>query len=237
MKKILSMVLAAVMALSLTACGGQEDAGTPPPEEKPVKNPVRSELYDSDGNKMADIAHEYDSSGRRISNTTTWVINGESETDTYTYDENGNVVKKVYTNSYSPGYENVTNYIYDTDGRLIKENHGAEEFYMGYEYDENGHLAKRFNMNDGTMSEYFTTYQCDAQGNVLVMTDDWDDGFVATNTYSYDADGKMLKMDYAVNGQVLYTHEYEYDAEGNLTKQGVSIEIWKIEGYVVHYYE
>ena len=28
-----------------------------------------------------------------------------------------------------------------------------------------------------------------------------------------------------------------YDAEGNLTKQGVSIESWKIEGYVVHYYE
>lgn len=235
MKKLTALILSAVMAFSLVACGGE--SGTQHEEtKKPVKNPVRSELYDNSGYKLADITYEYDADGRRLSNTTTWVANGDSETDTYTYDENGNVIKKVTTYSFSPEYEGVRNYIYDENGLLVKENQGAEEFYIGYEYDENGHLAKAFNMNDGTRSEYLT-YQCDADGNVLVETADWGDGFVSTNTYTYDSEGKMLNMDYAMNGQLLFSHAYTYDAEGNLVKQGVSIESWKMEGYVVHYYE
>ena len=200
------------------------------------KNPIRSELYEDSGYKLADITYEYDADGRRLSNTTTWVASGDFETDTYTYDENGNVIKKVLTYSYSPGYENVSNYIYDENGLLIKENWGAEEYYIGYEYDEKGHLAKSFNMNDGTRYEYMA-YQCDADGNVLVETVDWGDGDISTNTYTYDAEGKMLNMDYAMNGQVMFSHAYVYDDEGNLVKQGVSIESWKMEGYVVHYYE
>ncbi len=235
MKRIFALILSVIMSFSLAACGG--DGGeTQQPEGKPVKNPVRSELYDDSGYKLADISYVYDENGRRLSNTTTWTASGDGETDTYTYDENGNVIKKVGTFSYAPDYENVHNYVYDENGRLIKEDYGAEEFYTGYEYDENGHLARQFYMNDGSRNEGYT-YQCDADGNVLVETMDWGDGFISTNTYTYDADGKMLNMDYAMNGEVLFSHAYEYDAEGNLTKQGVSVESWKIEGYVVHYYE
>lgn len=234
MKKIIAIALSAVMALSLVACGGEDSPQTE--EKKPVKNPVRSELYDDSDNKMADISYEYDENGLRLSNTTTWIFNGDSETDKYTYDENGNVIKKVGTYSFSPEYESVRNYIYDENGLLIKENWGADEFYIGYEYDENGHLTQQFSMNDGTRYQGLV-YQCDENGNVLTETQNWDDGDVSVHTYTYDVAGKLLKVDYSFNGEIMYTHNYEYDAEGNMTKQGVSIESWKLEGYVVHYYE
>ena len=78
MKKIIALVLALTMAVSMTACGGSGEAGGQE-QEKVKKNPVRSELYDESGRLLADISYEYDENGRRLSNTTDWCANDELE--------------------------------------------------------------------------------------------------------------------------------------------------------------
>lgn len=235
MKKLIALMLALVMAVSFTACGGSENGGSQQEEEKVKKNPVRSELYEESGTLLANISYVYDENGMRVSNSTAWVANTDVETDTYTYDENGNVIKKVSTYSYSPDYEGVKNYYYDEDGKLIKEDWGSDDYGIKYEYDENGHLKTKLNFNAGTET-VTSTFTFDESTNTQVETEVWDD-WTFTYTTKYNADGEIEKWDYAVNGEVLRSHHYEYDTEGNLTKQGVSIESWKLEGYVVHYYE
>ena len=240
MKKIFALIMAVIMAFSLVACGGtNNDSGNAQPESNQgqetvvVKNPVRSELYDSSGKILADISYEYDADGKLLSNTTSWNYDfgSGSETDTYTYDSKGNVATK--TSSYSDSdYASVKHYEYDADNRLVKE-YFDEDYGIKYVYGDDGRLAEVFNYNaDGALLWQTYSYE----GNAVIQTELWGSWTLTYITY-YDEQGNPLKWVYESDGTPMLTHIYTYDAEGKLTKQDVSIESWKMEGYVVHYYE
>lgn len=240
MRKIIALIMTSVMALSFAAC----DSGntTPPTTEQQKEEirksvpPVRSELYDEYNSKLADIDYEYDDTGNCLSHTVTWTdyYGGDAEKTVYTYDDRGNIVHKETSYSYRENYTYNEYFVYDEENRLIEENWGSD-FRHIYEYDSDGHLARKMNKNeDGTTNETIR-YECDSQGRTLKEISEYD-GWTFVYRYNYDSDNRLVSIDYSVNGEVLFSHGYEYDSEGRLTKQGVSIESWKMEGYVTHYY-
>ncbi|MBQ8604677.1 MAG: hypothetical protein IJ410_07545 [Oscillospiraceae bacterium] len=238
MKRITAFIMAIVMAITLTACGGGD---TPPDAEqqkeiKEAKKPVRSELYDEMGTKLADIDYRFNDAGECITMIVSWVddFGGDDEITSYIYDEEGTLVQKDMSYSYSD-YVTSRYYKYNDDGKLIEESMG-DGYDIVYEYDANGNPVRQSNRTpDGTMTELMR-YECDSEGRVvkeITVYDDW----TFVNEYTYDSDGKVLNMDYIINGELMSSYGYTYDGEGNLTKQDVSIESWKMEGYVTHYYE
>ncbi len=235
MKKFIALCMCAILMLSMTACGGgtsqPQQNGKPSAQTKKV--PAYSELYDEGGNLMANISYEYDADGNRISNTTTWVDSwgGTSETDTYTYNAEGYVTSK--TTSYSDSdYAMVRYYEYDEDGNMVKESFD-ENYGTRYVYHTDGRISESYNYNSGGETLWQTYSYTDTS---MTQTEVWDDWTFVYITH-YDEEGNILKWVYKCNDETMITHNYTYDGQGNLTKQDVSIEGWKMEGYVVHYYE
>ena len=236
MKRFISILIPAVLMLSLVACGssGATEGGSDNVVEKIKKQPVRSELYDENGTILADISYEYDADGRIISNTTSWNygFGDGSETDAYTYDDNGNLLTLTKSYSYSD-YPSVKKYIYE-DGKLVKETFSDDESYgTKYVYGADGKISESYSFN-GDDETLWQTYSY--TDNTMVQTEEWD-GWTFVHTTFYNDNGDIEKWEYKCNGEVMITHNYSYDADGNLTKQDVSIESWKMEGYVLHYYE
>ena len=246
MKKLLSAILAAVLAVSLVGCGGGRDnngggqTDNPQEETKKVVNPVRSELYDDQGTKLADIEYEYDADGNRLSNTTYWVESwgGGWDRDEYTYNSNGDMLTKTASYSWSEGTSTM-NYEYDADGKLLKTYlEGDASMYTGYTYDENGHAVKRAMYYSDGSENYPVELTCDREGRIIQEKEVWEsNGWVFIYKTTYDENGNILKWEYSANGEVLLTHNYDYNDEGLLVRQDCSIESWKMEGYVLHYYE
>lgn len=237
MKKLIALAVSAMLLISLTACGGEKTSEITQNQETPTvqvkKVPVRSELYDMGGNLMANISYEYTADSKLISNTTTWVDSwgGSSETDTYTYSADGYVTSK--TTSYSDSdYASVRYYEYDQDGNLVKE-YFEPDYGTRYVYHTDGRISESYNYNSGGETLWQTYSYTDA---TMTQTEVWDDWVFEYITH-YDSNGNILKWVYNCNGENMINHNYTYDGEGNLTRQDVSIEGWKMEGYVVHYYE
>ena len=235
MKKLVSLLICTIMMFSLTACGGgtsqpQQNGGTTSAQTKKV--PAYSELYDMGGNLMANISYEYTADSKLISNTTTWVDSwgGSSETDTYTYSTDGYVTSK--TTSYSDSdYASVRYYEYDQDGNLVKE-YFEPDYGTRYVYHTDGRISESYNYNSGGETLWQTYSYTDTS---MTQTEVWDDWVFEYITH-YDSNGNILKWVYNCNGENMINHNYTYDGQGNLTRQDVSIEGWKMEGYVLHYY-
>ena len=236
MKKLIALAVSAILLLSLTACGGGNTSGTTQNQQtspaQVKKVPVRSELYDKEGNILADISYEYDAENRVISNTTSWNhgFSSGSETDTYTYSADGYVTSK--TTSYSDSdYASVRYYEYDLDGNLVKE-YFEPDYGTRYVYHTDGRISESYNYNSGGETLWQTYSYTDTSMTQTEMWDDWTFVYIT----HYDEKGNILKWVYKCNDETMITHNYTYDGEGKLTKQDVSIESWKIEGYVLHYY-
>lgn len=246
MKKILSVIIAAVMMFSLSGCGGSDtdnssgDSSQTKTETVTKRNPVRSELYSNDDTYLAEVTYEYDSNGNMLSNTTTWVEDwgGDWEKDEYTYNANNNVLTKTSSRK-DNDYKYTLVYEYDEGGKLTKTfSPDDPSYYIGYTYDEKGHLVKRANYDADGNESYPVEITCDEQGRVIQEKEVWESlGWTFLNTTTYDEKGNILKWEYSSNGEVMITHGYLYTEEGLLTRQDCSIESWKIEGYLLHFYE
>ncbi len=126
-----------------------------------------------------------------------------------------------------------TDYVYDTVGRLSQLTDGSGNVIVTYTYDPDGRLGEKVNGN-GT----YTTYQYDADGNVLHLINFAPDGSVnsrfdytydslgletteatldGTWTYSYDADGQLVHAVFASTNSSEPSQDlaYTYDAMGN----------------------
>ena len=92
-----------------------------------------------------------------IKESETRIYNGESTTTVseYTYDENGNMIKEVYTNSENE--KSTYTYEYDKTGNLIKEVYTSPSGVTRtttYTYDENGNLIKVAESGTGEYALY-----------------------------------------------------------------------------------
>lgn len=246
-RRLLAVMLAAAMGVSLTACKGKEDtegkdaspkteAQTPAEdddspeaeEESAAKEETRwllkrSEYYDKTGTMTQYNEYEYNEYGQL-----TLEAKGENGEETwrrtYTYDENqvcngGTMSRKEVASFYVRTTEGV--YTYDDYGNSSSR-HDVEttEYEEGYRY------------TGGTV-EYDTYYFRDASGMstgwVQVgknnMSGDVYDYYVtdeeneetADKEETYNEDGLLVKL---VSGDSV--EEYEYDDHGNRTKKTIT---------------
>ena len=150
----------------------------------------------------------YDSYGRAITSTTTY--QGQSLTDTFTYDANDNITKVVRADGI------VISYTYDVLGNMTS----ATDVYgtTNYSYDTYGNLTS-VSYPDGTTEGF--TY--DAENQVKTSTD----RYGKTNTYSYDAAGYLTAITYS-NGTA---KTYAYDACNRVTSVKLPSGAIKTYGY------
>ena len=117
----------------------------------------------------------------------------------YTYDGDGNLIKKTISGSQTAQYE----YLYDYSAglpRLLVEKNGANTYNYIY--------ANRLYSRIGPDGEIY--YHQDGQGSTLVITDDTG---AVKNRYQYDAFGNPTTLQQAVENSILFTGEL-YDQSG-----------------------
>jgi RHS repeat-associated protein len=189
--------------------------------------------YDGHGNLSAMI----DSTG-----TTTFSFNAADQLTgvnypaglslKFTYDSGGRRIQMVDQTGF------VVNYTYDPAGRLSELTDGGGNLITQYTYDPAGNLIRKNNGN-GT----YTTYQYDADGNVLHLINYAPGGTVnsrfdytynslgeetteatvdGTWAYSYDGPGQLIRAVFTPNsadpdGLTAQDLTYNYDAVGNRT--------------------
>lgn len=139
----------------------------------------------------------YDENGKLISQTDE--SDDSSYVSEYTYDDKGNQIKYVRTNSNDP--EDVSTYenIFDENGNIIKSVSTGREYYNNsvseYTFDSEGRqITKRI--------------ETDAEGNELISESIYcGGGFINLSGYEYKSN----------NTPVTYTSEVKYDDKGNPT--------------------
>ena len=125
----------------------------------------------------------------QIATYTSKVNSGTALTYTYTYDQNGNITKIVY----STGKE--IRYVYDDIGQLIREDNGLKNYTYVYTYDNAGNITSK------------KTYSLTAEGTTPSSP---------TSTYEYGyASGWGDRLTSYKIGNI--TYGIEYDNIGNPT--------------------
>ncbi len=157
-----------------------------------------------------------DGEGRTLKETTGNDAGVLSYTQTFTYDENGNTLKNVYTSGSgsvmtytytydgrgnltheetdSPYGNSVTDYVYDKGGRMVRmERKDDEGGSLGlYRYDDEGRQIRSeyttgYGYRDVTESFY------DGSGRLVKETED-DDGTMTVSEYTYDEAAQKMTV-------------------------------------------
>ena len=142
-------------------------------------------------------------------------------TTVYTYDETGNLIKSLLTNSdFSQTFE----YAYDSDGNLLKETFYQREtiFHIyEYAYDANGNMTqksyreRRFEWDLAPSLQYVIDYTYDANNRLIKKVTTRSEENVSTVEYVYNAQGQLIEESYSSDTHFHYT----YDENGNLLKK------------------
>lgn len=166
---------------------------------------------------------------------------GYKDTVEYSYDENGNVIKRIATSSHGGGEQSTSEYTYDTNGRVIKEISGGDctggcmsdysyngnvvkeitrcedgEYITEYTYDENGYITT---INDG--ERYYATYEYvyNNSENVREVSAEAPHGGSFTSQYTYDENDNMIEIRSEYANGYLHRIKYIYDENGNIIEK------------------
>ena len=161
-----------------------------------------------------------------VATYTSTVNDGTALTYTYTYDQNGNITKIVY----STGQE--IRYVYDDIGQLIREDNGLKNYTYVYTYDNAGNITSKnaysltaagttptslsssynYNYSSSTWGDMLTSYRgvsitYDAIGNPL--------SYYNGSSYNFTWTGRQLTG--ATKGGITYS--FTYNDEGIRTSK------------------
>lgn len=246
MKKILGMLMCAVMLLGLAACGGQSG--------EQVSLLINEVTYNADGTVKKSWVCDYNEDGtlssrqlydgeEKLSVSTDYVYNEQGQVDykreswangatidyVYTYDEQGRAVEIAQYRVVADEREIMDrrSYEHDEQGNVVKETYsnelgGTREVYeMTYNKDGNI-LTSQTTNGDGT-SRYENEY--DEQG-YHVMTEYYDiyGNLTQKEICERDEAGRLLKQTYEYTGGTTEWYVYTYDEQGNLLRKDFYID-------------
>lgn len=158
-----------------------------------------------------------------VSNGVTTVTESEN-----TYDEAGNLIKKVDTVSSDGNVTDIREYHYNADHQhthvkfsILGEN--PVTITTRYEYDSLGNQTAEHQETNGISSSVLTEYEYDDQNRISKATKTNGNGAVTGYTeYTYESDGHRILNDYLPDGTPLSKIVYTYDENG----QTVQRETW-----------
>ena len=133
-------------------------------------NCIKTVFTDSEGNKSITDSI-FDENGRVVRRASTHPNTGDDTIyyNDYIYDEIGNLIKQVSSNSKGNSNDSYTDYTYDAKGNLIKKVWNVTDDVKEieeYTYDENGNLLKQEKTYiSGSKSVY--EYKYDEKGNLI----------------------------------------------------------------------
>lgn len=163
-------------------------------------------LIASQKSGMNTFTYEYDENGLLLKETKTSDLYG-SEITKYEYDENGLVIRQEINDEGSllDGNANTYTYDFDDQGRVIKVTNTAEAKgevvgYTTYEYNEDGRIETA---TEYSSKVYVTNFHYDENGNVertFTSADGWTRErtyeYENMGTYSYDEEAMPLAEKY-----------------------------------------
>lgn len=172
----------------------------------------------------------YDKNGNCIKKEQS--LNNKEAKDVYEYfyDENGNCIKEIYTDAVVDNYDNVTEYTYDENRKLIsdKDKNGSTQYY----YDDNGNCIEESYSNGNKRQ-----YKYDEYGNMIENVFVNSEGGKETIEMSYSNCGDLTSEIYTYLSGNVSTHEYKYDEYGNLTYEKVEFKDSGTVNEITHTYE
>lgn len=223
MKKFLVILLALLMCLSVVACDtkkknkdddDEEETSTEETSCKKALELIEEGKYEEAYKELYAIRSD-EEAAKLLQNFKVLhkkEVHTESRDDfvnehtiEYSYDKNGNVIKRVETSSSEMASISEYVYDYDEDGRIVKiTSNSRTQYYdrgesvVEYKYDENGRVT-----NVGAI-----TYEYDKSGNLKKVS-------LANEAkvYYYDNNGKLIKKEELQQDEVFGTYTYYYDNE------------------------
>ncbi|MBE6541135.1 MAG: hypothetical protein E7672_01665 [Ruminococcaceae bacterium] len=230
MKKLLCMILAFLMALSLVACGGSGDPADPDNdksennqkddnkgEDKPVVDPVTGEITLDEPFVLVQVVSQH------------------SEYTQYFYDESGRITKEVITDGKNGPVidELVYNYSEEADGTLVVGYAGLgigngeiKKFNSdGYCIEVKNYSTTRAETPEEILDEshymYGYRFEYDSENRLSKVVTLSDDGTDAGWTeIAYNENGDLAsRVSYRKDGSFNYGDYFEYDQNGDALKR------------------
>lgn len=188
MRKLLSLILAALLALTFCACTGKSDTATSSSNDVDIDY---TELLEKPYNPYTYVYESY----------ITEYSDGRTRIEKYRYDENGNILYKENKYSFSDELE-ITECKYDENSRRISSKSYENDIVTNettYEYNERGDLSFKtsvtYNFKTGEY-EYTLYYKIDYEYN--------DDGYITKIIQTHPEKDKERYVEKVIS-------EIEYD--------------------------
>lgn len=169
-----------------------------------------SEVKTAGGSLDWKITRRYNGEGYLIEETTVW-DDGEKDTVRFTYDNQGNLIKR------DDGQGDWTKYEYNDSGYMTKELDYDDDdelsSYSEYEYDEDGNcVQKMYYYADGTVNDGVSyTAQYDKYGNCTEKL--YRDGDFICYAHTYDKQGRLLRTECYEKNSLQIVEEYFWDGQ------------------------
>lgn len=209
MKKAIYPVLAAILLLSLCACGHQQD-------DSPQVSPAVSAVSSMRAGPPDYTTEEHDANGKLIRrNHHSGYDDRISSYYIFEYDGDRLIRETQYSN---PNFIcDYTEYTYDADGRLLEIYHYDTHFGSSYimEHDTNGNCVRATSYEKDGSIRSRSEYEHDDHGNLLRQSLYLGDGsHNSTLINEYNDAGQLIRRSrYSADGS-LFTYEiFEYDGE------------------------
>ncbi len=191
---------------------------------------MSNELTDTPQPYGNDVNYYYDADGQLSMEYEIYPTGTSGTLKIYAYNEQGQVSSIERLSG--GGQPQVTEYFYDDQGRLVKEQQNNNGFYSGYVYDEfdehGNYTVRKMLSSDGisTGTEHHFAYTYDADGQLIeavTLIQNWDDPTAFTPSqrtlYTY-ADGLLatetLEENMGEGYRPNWTKTYTYNDDGTV---------------------
>lgn len=114
--------------------------------------------------------------------------------------------------------QQVKEYVYDKNGRVLKEREDAYSFWTSYTYDQQGRKTSstRINTNGIAVSKFTMEYD-DANGNIIYRQYKPGDTLHPIGVTVNDSQNRNLRRETYSNGRLILLYTAVYDTAGNIT--------------------